>query len=102
MELGEYEGTREDLELILSSLEAKYSPQSYNLLYCNCNTFSNELLQCLLKRDIPDYINRLAYLGGVFSFLLPPSITNNFYDTNNAVYGENDKLIIDNKQYKII
>jgi hypothetical protein len=41
----------------------------------NCNHYADAIARALLGRGIPSYVNRLAYLGGFLSCLLPSSLT---------------------------
>lgn len=41
------------LEELLSDLVPRFRPQDYNLLWRNCNTFSNELVQLLTGEALP-------------------------------------------------
>ena len=41
----------------------------------NCNAFSDALLLKILNRSIPGYVNRTAYIGSLFSFCFPPSLS---------------------------
>lgn len=49
----ETEVTPDILEELLSDLAPRYRPQDYNLLFHNCNTFSNELVQLLTGESLP-------------------------------------------------
>ena len=57
--------------MIISDLRSEFGPQNYNILTKNCNHFSNALVWVLLRREVPSYINRLAYIGSYVSFLFP-------------------------------
>merc|ERR1711871_732842 len=64
-------------------------------------TFSDALLGRLFSRGVPGYVNRLAYIGSLFSFCLPPSITGQQplinSSTNNPTFvafgGSGNKLV---------
>jgi hypothetical protein len=45
--------TPDVLEELLSDLAPRFRPQDYNLLWHNCNTFSNELVQLLTGEALP-------------------------------------------------
>lgn len=49
----------------------KYRANKYDVLKFNCNHFSNEFLMHLTGRGIPNYLNRLAYLGSFFHCMVP-------------------------------
>jgi len=75
IELGEYKGTTRDLEVVIQNLRSKFPGNSYHVLNQNCNHFANELSLRLLGKEIPAYVNRMAYYGSFFSCLLPDSAT---------------------------
>lgn len=75
IDLGEYKGTTRDLEVVIQNLRSKFPGNSYHILNHNCNHFANELSLRLLGREIPAYVNRMAYYGSYFSCLLPDSAT---------------------------
>ena len=52
-------------------LQSEFGPHRYNILTKNCNHFSNSLVLSLLKKSIPSYVNRLAYIGGCVSCFIP-------------------------------
>ena len=41
----------------------------------NCNTFADALCQELVRKPIPAYINRMAYLGSFLSCLVPSEMS---------------------------
>jgi hypothetical protein len=47
------EVTPELVDDLLSDLQPRFRPQDYNLLFHNCNTFSNELVQLLTGESLP-------------------------------------------------
>lgn len=55
-----------------------FSVSSRKLAYpthrSNCNAFADELAVALLGAHIPGWVNRLAYIGSLFSCLLPDSM----------------------------
>ena len=46
----------------------------YHIVRCNCNAFADELAVALTGSHIPGWVNRLAYIGSLFSCLLPASM----------------------------
>lgn len=40
----------------LKEIESKYSIQTYNILYNNCNHFTNDILVFLTGSEVPSYI----------------------------------------------
>lgn len=75
IELGEYKGTTKDLETVVNSLRNTFKGTDYHLLTNNCNHFANALVTRLLGREIPPFVNRMAYYGSFFACLLPDSAT---------------------------
>ncbi|CAM9187164.1 unnamed protein product, partial [Ectocarpus fasciculatus] len=73
--LGEFDGSGRDIDRALEELRPAYPGSSYNILTKNCNHFANSFSMQVLRKPIPDYVNRLAYIGSFFSCLLPPSMT---------------------------
>lgn len=49
----ESEVTSDVLDDLLSDLAPRFRPQDYNILFHNCNTFSNELVQLLTGESLP-------------------------------------------------
>lgn len=74
--MGVYNGTTKDLEITIDELKRSFQGSDYNVLTKNCNCFAEALVQKLLGKSIPGYVNRMAEIGSYFSCLLPPSITN--------------------------
>jgi len=60
-----------EVDHILQRLARTYRGDSYDLVRCNCNHFSNVLSKTLVGKQIPAYVNRTANVGkgilGVFS-----------------------------------
>eukprot|EP00656_Telonema_subtile_P029784 TRINITY_DN32864_c0_g1_i1.p1 TRINITY_DN32864_c0_g1~~TRINITY_DN32864_c0_g1_i1.p1 ORF type:complete len:190 (+),score=33.50 TRINITY_DN32864_c0_g1_i1:136-705(+) len=56
---------------VLDSLQAEFQGRSYHLLLRNCNHFSEALCLALLRRPLPAFVNRVAYIGGCASCLVP-------------------------------
>lgn len=75
--MGEFKGTRRDLETIINSLRPTFQGQHYHVLNRNCNCFSNELMLRLIGTEIPAYVNRMAYYGSMFSCFMPEGMANN-------------------------
>ena len=75
IEMGTYEGTSRQLDSIIDELRTEFSSSAYNILTKNCNHFADALVRRLVNKQIPYFVNRLAYVGSIFSCILPPSIT---------------------------
>jgi len=70
--LGETNLSRQEIQIIIDELSAEFVGNSYHPFTRNCNSFSNELSIRLFGNPIPGYINRLPYIGSIFSCLIPP------------------------------
>lgn len=55
----------------------KYNSNTYNYLENNCNNFTNEILEILFKKKIPNHVNRLACIFRNISCILPHNLINN-------------------------
>ena len=76
IDMGDFKGTSRDLSTTLSDLRRSFPGSEYNILTKNCNSFSDEFLKRLVGKEIPGYVNRLAFIGNMFSCLIPPSVLN--------------------------
>lgn len=74
--LGSYEGTASEFEEILQDLRSSFKGTDYNVLLKNCNSFADAFARKLVGKEIPGYVNRMAFYGSFVSCLLPPSLTN--------------------------
>jgi hypothetical protein len=72
--MGVYTGTSKEFNQIIDDLRAVFLGNSYNIITRNCNHFSEALVQRLVGRPIPAFINRLAYFGSLCTCLLPQSM----------------------------
>ncbi|KAK9238239.1 PPPDE putative peptidase domain-containing protein [Lipomyces kononenkoae] len=52
-----------EFHAIISDLSSEYMGTSYNLLYKNCNHFTNSLVLRLTDRSAPAWLNRATYIG---------------------------------------
>ncbi|KAL6504676.1 hypothetical protein OROHE_023434 [Orobanche hederae] len=53
---------------------ARYNGDTYHLIVKNCNHFCKDICYKLTGKRIPKWVNRLAKLGSVFSFVLPEAL----------------------------
>jgi len=60
------------VEGIIDTMREEYMGRGYHLLLRNCNHFSADLCDRLLGRPLPNYINRLAFVGGCATMCVPP------------------------------
>ncbi|XP_031503418.1 uncharacterized protein LOC116266375 [Nymphaea colorata] len=59
IDLGVTHVPKDLFEQYLEDISPRYTAETYNLLYHNCNNFSNEVAQFLVGVTIPDYILQL-------------------------------------------
>ncbi|KAL7684854.1 putative PPPDE putative peptidase domain-containing protein [Plasmopara halstedii] len=69
--MGVFEGSPHEAHRLAYSLSTDFEGTTYNLFSKNCNTYADALCQLLLRKPIPSYINRAAYLGSFLSCLMP-------------------------------
>jgi len=94
--LGVFNGQLRDLDSIIDSLRRDYHGGAYHMLDRNCNSFSEAFVFKLLHREIPGYINRMAFYGSIFSCLLPQDMTGQapVGDTNRSGSGSGSGFTI--------
>lgn len=59
VDLGVTNVTKYDFEMYLQEISQHYTAETYSMLSCNCNHFSNEVSQFLVGATIPEYILQL-------------------------------------------
>jgi len=69
LHMGNTDFTEQEVERITEELGKEYRGDRYHLMSRNCNHFSGAFSQILTGRDIPAWVNRLAYMSTCVPFL---------------------------------
>merc|ERR1712146_379771 len=56
--------------------DPEFGEEDYNILNKNCNHFAEALIYKLTGKNVPGYVNRLAFMGSFFCCLMPRDMQN--------------------------
>ena len=76
IEMGEITNYVENVARAKAELDPEFGEEDYNILNKNCNHFAEALIYKLTGKNVPGYVNRLAFMGSFFSCLMPRDMQN--------------------------
>ncbi|CAH1792074.1 unnamed protein product [Owenia fusiformis] len=69
IEVGKTDFTVEDVKKIVDQFGKDFRGNQYHLLNRNCNHFTSGLIQILVGKELPSWVNRLAYVSSCIPFI---------------------------------
>ncbi|KAK9464444.1 PPPDE putative peptidase domain-containing protein [Lipomyces arxii] len=63
-----------EVQAIINDLSSEYMGTSYNLLYKNCNHFTNSLVERLTGKSAPAWLNRATIIGSAIPCIVPQNL----------------------------
>ena len=70
--------TQAEIELLIKDLEYDFNSNRYHPTNNNCNHFTSAILDILLNKKMPSYVNRLPKFCTCIGCLLPKALDNDY------------------------
>lgn len=94
--LGTTNKSVDEIKNIINDLKNEFPVEEYHPIYNNHNNFTNELSRILTGNNIPDYVNRMSYLGICISKVIAKKIYLVYKSKNVNEDPEEEPFINDN------
>jgi len=84
---------------IIRQFNSMFIANQYDMIYKNCNSFTNDFAKALVGRGIPNWVNRMAFLGRMCSCCVPRQIPNDLTSSDseslpNELETDNEPLLM--------